>query len=386
MKHWLVSGTSRLAVLALLLCASGLCAAATSPAPPSPPGPNSREEALQVLRGLRRIVTPQGIESVERVRIGGIDQFLSIRSHDPAHPVLLVLHGGPGWVAMPTSWWFARGWEEYFTVVQWDQRGAGKTYVANDPARISASMTVERMHSDTDEVVQWLRKRLGQKKVFVMGHSWGSVLGLSLAARHPEWLHAYIGVAQGIDARESERRGWRWARARAVEADHATAIADLDRIAPYAKGDAPLKLEHIFLQRKWLNHFGGAAYRRPDAGFEGAAIALAPEYTDEDVRKVWEAQDFSVEHLLAAVLETDLSGVRRLEVPLVLFLGRHDHNLSAAVAAEWFARVEAPTKQLVWFEHSAHELLVEEPGKVLVNLVEKVRPLASPVDPANLAH
>lgn len=159
-------------------------------------------------------------------------------------------------------------------------------------------------------------------------------------------------------------------------AKNAEAIRDLDSIAPYAVGKTPVPLKDILLQRRWLNFFGGAAYRRPDASFEAAAVNLSPEYTDEEVRQVWKAQELSVERLLPAVLTADLTHVKRLKTPLILFLGRHDHNVSAMVAAEWFAGVKAPSKQLVWFEQSAHELMAEEPGKVLLSLVRHARPIA----------
>ncbi len=340
------------------------------------PGPNNRAEAIKIIAGLRRIVAPEGLERTEKLRIGGIDQWVSVRSRDPRNPVLLVLHGGPGWVAMPTSWYVAHGWDEFFTVIQWDQRGAGKTYVANDPTTVAPTLTVEQMHADAEEVVTWARKTFRKEKLFVLGHSWGSILGLTLAERHPEWLHAYIGVAQGIDARESERRGWAWTLKQARATKNEEAIRDLESIAPYAIGKTPVPLKDIQLQRRWLNFFGGAAYRRPDASFEGAAVNLSPEYTDEEVRQVWKAGDLSAESLLSPILTTDLTQVKRLKTPLLLFLGRHDYNVSATVAAEWFASVKAPSKQLVWFEQSAHELMAEEPGKMLLSLVRHARPLA----------
>ncbi|WP_233166347.1 alpha/beta fold hydrolase [Archangium sp. Cb G35] len=339
-------------------------------------GPRDRAGAVQIIAELRKIVAPEGLERTEKLRIGGIDQWVSVRSRDPRNPVLLVLHGGPGWVAMPTSWYFAHGWDEFFTVIQWDQRGAGKTYVANDPATVAPTLTVERMHADAEELVKWARKTFGKEKIFVLGHSWGSILGLTLAERHPEWLHAYIGVGQGIDARESERRGWTWTMEQARAAKNEEAIRDLESIAPYAVGGKPLPVKDVLVQRRWLNFFGGAAYRRPNASFEAAAVNLSPEYTDEEVRQVWTAEAFSVERLLSAILTADLKHVKRLKTPLILFLGRHDHNVSAAVAAEWFAGVKAPSKKLVWFEQSAHELMAEEPGKVLLSLVRDVRPIA----------
>jgi proline iminopeptidase len=252
----------------------------------------------------------------------------------------------------------------------------GKTYRANPVETVAPTMTIERMLADTEEMILWARAEFGKERIILLGHSWGSILGLRMAERHPDWLHAYVGVGQGVDVRESERRGWRWTMDQAVAANNHAAIQDLQSIAPYAEGEGEIPLVDIFLQRRWLNAFGGAAYRRPDASFEGAAAVLAPEYSAEDFQRWSEAQTFSVEHLLPAVLNTDLSEVVRLETPLFLFLGRHDINVSSAVAAEWFETVNAPSKRLIWFEHSAHEVIAEEPGRMFDALVRLVRPIA----------
>lgn len=369
----ITSGPRHAATLfALCLFACSAVAPAAEPAT----APASRAEATKIIADMRRIVTDEGVERLEKVRIGGIDQWVSIRGNDRRNPVLLMLHGGPGWVSMPTSWYFQRGWEEYFTVVQWDQRGAGKTYVENDPEAIAPTMTRERMVEDTIEMVAWLRREFGKDKVFVLGQSWGSYLGLELAQRKPQWLHAYIGMGQVTDAPESERRGWAWTLAQARRDGNDEAIAELESLAPYAQGDAPVSLADLMQQRKWLNYYGGMVHNRGGGGAEGAAIRLSPEYRDEDVEKVWIANDFSVGHLLAGVLTLDMGRVQRLECPLLLFLGRHDYNVSSSMAAEWFERVEAPSKQLVWFEDSAHEVMNEEPGKTLVSLVRHARPIA----------
>lgn len=342
----------------------------------APPAPHSRAEAVGIIAELRRVVADQGVERLEKVRIGGIDQWVSIRGNDRRNPVLLMLHGGPGWVAMPTSWYFQRGWEEYFTVVQWDQRGAGKTYVANDPAAVAPTMTRERMVADAEELTAWLRREFGKDRIFVLGHSWGSYLGLELAQRRPEWLHAYIGMGQISNAPESERRGWAWTLQQARQDGNAQAVAELEALAPYAQGNAPVALESLFKQRKWLNHYGGMVHNRRGGDAEAAAIKLSPEYSDQDVSGMWKGNDFSMQHLLADVLTLDMSGVRRLDTPLFVLLGRHDYNVSSALAAEWFQTVQAPQKTLVWFEQSAHEVMIEEPGKTLMTLVQQVRPIA----------
>ena len=339
-------------------------------------GPDSRAEAVNIIAGMRRIVTPQGIEQTRAVRIGGIDQWISVRGTDRRNPVLLFLHGGPGYVAMPTSWYFQRGWEEYFTVVQWDQRGAGKTYAANDPAQIAPTMTRARMLADAEEMVAFLRKEFGKDRIFVLGHSWGSSLGIQLAQRHPDWLHAYIGIGQVTDAMESERRGWRYTMDAARKEGNQDAIRELASIAPYAAPGKPLVLKDLYLQRKWLARYGGAVYGRTGFDAESAAAKLAPEYTDADLKTMWDGTEFSSSRMLTDVLAQDFSVYTNFRCPIVIFNGRHDYNVSASATAEWFDKVKAPAKQLVWFEDSAHEIFNEEPGKTLVSLVKYARPFA----------
>ena len=340
-------------------------------------GPHNRAEAVKIISDLRQIVSPNGLQAIETVPIGGIKQVVSIRSQDLRNPVLIYFHGGPGFVEMPLDWWWDRGWDEYFTVVQWDQRNAGKTYVASGPSD-PASLTPDRFQQDAEELVQWARKRFGKRKVFVLGHSWGSMLGLKLAAAHPEWLHAYIGMGQITNGPESERRGWLWTMAKAKADHNEEAVRELQSIAPYAEGNKPLPVDAILTQRKWLGHYGGAAWRRPTGGeFEANAFKLAPEYSDEDVRNAFKGQPAVTNALLPPILMTDLSGIRTLKVPLLLLLGRHDINVSSDVAAEWFARVKTPSKKLVWFERSGHHVTSEEPGKLLYSLITYARPIAA---------
>ncbi|WEK43300.1 MAG: alpha/beta hydrolase [Candidatus Sphingomonas colombiensis] len=339
-------------------------------------GPHNRAEAVKIIAGLREIVSPNGLQAIETIPIGGIRQVVSIRSQDLRNPVIIYFHGGPGFVEMPLDWWWDRGWDEYFTVVQWDQRNAGKTFSASGP-NDPALLTPERYQRDAEELVQWALKRFGKRKVFVLGHSWGSMLGLKLAAAHPEWLHAYIGMGQMTNGRESERRGWAWTMAQAKAANNAEAIRELQSIAPYAEGETPITVDALMIQRKWLSQYGGAAWRRPGGDFEMAAFKLAPEYSDEDVRNAFKGQPPVTQALLPKILTTDLSTIHSLKVPLILLLGRHDINVSSEVAAEWYATASAPSKRLVWFERSGHHITSEEPGKLLTTLVTDARPIAA---------
>ncbi|HEY6644289.1 alpha/beta hydrolase [Povalibacter sp.] len=346
----------------------------------TPVQPTNRTEATAIIAEARRIVTPNGVERLEKVRIGGIDQWVSVRGTDRRNPVLVHIHGGPGYVSIPMSWWFSRGWEEYFTVVQWDQRAAGKTHLLTDPATVAPTITMDRMLADAEELIGWTRREFGKEKVFVLGHSWGSYLGLELAKRHPDWMHAYIGVGQLADGPESERRGWRFAMDAATRAADQDAIRELEAIAPYAAPGKQIPLKDLYTQRKWLGEYGGVmAYRNGNTA-ESYLARLSPDYTDAEIGHVWEGNTFVAPYLLSTVVGLDLSATRKLDCPLILFLGRHDMNVDSAVAAEWFEKVEAPRKQLVWFEHSAHLPMTEEPGKFLLSLVTIARPMAERAD------
>ena len=365
-----------LAAPALMLFAAMVAGVAQADAPVRPA---NRAEASAIIANVRKILTPNGVERLEKVRIGGIDQWVSIRGRDKRNPVLLVIHGGPGYMLMPMSWWISRDWEEYFTVVHWDQRGAGKTLLINDPAKLAPTMTLARSVDDAEEMAQWLRKEFGKQKIFVLGHSAGSYAGLELAKRHPDWIHAYIGVGQMADMPEGERRGWAFAMDAAGRSSNKEAIAQLQSIAPYFAPGKPNPLKDLYLQRKWVGYFGGVmAYRRGSES-DGDLANLSPDYTDQEMRHLWDGNDFAERYLLADLVAGDWSVTRKLGCPLLLFEGRHDFNANSQVAAEWFAQVQAPAKQFVWFENSGHMPMTEEPGKFLLSLVQYARPFAEKV-------
>jgi proline iminopeptidase len=334
-----------------------------------------RTPAQKILRDARHIVQPPGIEELRSVQIGGIAQWISVRGRDRRNPILLFIHGGPASTEMPVSWLYQSGWEDYFTVVQWDQRGAGKTYVANDPAVVEPTISADRMIADGEEMVAWLRANYGKQKIFVLGHSWGSIIGLELARRHPDWLHAYIGMGQMIYGRDNERLGYEWAM-NAARADHnAEALKQLAAIAPYPRADGSVSVEQIIVQRTWVIHYGGLTWGRPDFDYAQDAAKLSPDYT----RKELSPEDGigeSLPHLLSAMLGYDVRNVTHMDCPVFIFAGRHDYETPSELAVRWLDALQAPRKGLVQFENSAHMMELEEPGKLLVHLVNDVRPIA----------
>ncbi|HEX3943159.1 MAG TPA: alpha/beta hydrolase [Rhizomicrobium sp.] len=336
----------------------------------------TQDDARGIIGNLQKVVTPNGIERRMAIPINGTQQWITVRGRDLRNPILLFIHGGPAAPEMPTSWTFQNPWEDYFTVVQWDQRGAGKTYNANDPAKIAPTMNFAQMEADTEAVVQYLRATYAKDRIFVLGHSWGSILGLTLARNHPDWLYAYIGMGQMIDTRRAERLDYLATLQAARDAHNDKALKELRALEPYPEADGAIPLSKLNPERDWSVKLGGLSWRRDSYGYYYHASKLSPDYADADLDAIDKGSALSLQTLGPAFVSFDYSKVADFRCPIVLFEGRHDFTVSSVVAADWFANLHAPFKKLVWFENSAHMMQIEEPGKVLVHLVEDVRPLA----------
>lgn len=327
-----------------------------------------------VLRDAREFLGPDAIKDDQFVRIGGIEQWISARGRHRAAPMLLFLHGGPGFTSIPNSYLFTAEWQEYFNVVQWDQRGAGKTFGRN-PGLPASSLTIERMLKDAEEVAAYVRKKYGRRKIVLVGHSWGSILGPMLAQRHPDWFYAYVGFGQATDAHKSEAMGYRATLAAAVAAKDGEAIEELKAVAPFPDPHDPMAdLAHLGQERKWLAKYGGAVWRTTEAALDRAG-SISPDYTAKDWSDRSEGLDYSLEALWPAITRVNLFTIKRLNCPVILFEGRHDLNVNAELAERWLRQLQAPVKKLIWFEDSAHMVFEEEPGKTLVTLQREVLPL-----------
>ena len=332
--------------------------------------------AREIVADLNRVVTPDGVQETFEVTLGGTRQVVNVRGTDRENPLLLFIHGGPGAVEMPIAWTFQRPWEDYFTVVQWDQRGAGRSYPLNDPEALAPTMTLERYRDDAIELIDQLRARYGKRKVFVVGHSWGSGVGLAVAIARPDLLHAYVGMGQAIDWRETERAGMAWTLEQARKRGDDEAVRAIEALRPYPDS-GPFTIDKADAWRKYSVRYGALAAGRDNADFYFGVTRLSPEYTAED-RKAWiEGSAFSVTTLWPRLADISFRQVKQVKVPVFFFLGRHDYTVPAPIAAEWIKRVKAPKKATVWFEHSGHLMMVEEPGRVFAALLEHARPLAS---------
>lgn len=360
----------------LALCGTGAMAS-SSPKASSADATKmmSRDEVTRIVDNSRKIVSPNGVDERLKLRIGGIDQWVSIRGHDKRNPILLYLHGGPASVAMPTDYTYQSAWEDYFTVVEWDQRGAGKTYAANTEQQMDPGMSIEGMTDDAQQLAQYLRQHYGKQKIFLLGHSWGTVLGTRLAQRHPDWFYAYIGVGQVVNVRRNEEIGFDFALREAKAHHNQQAIKELQAIAPYP-GTAPWTLDRLSTRSKWEMYYGGLAYGRQNFDFDADAWELSPDYTEAELDAIGKGSLYTLKHLMKPLLEVDFDQVTHFDCPVILFVGQHDYTTSHELAEQWFTRLQAPSKHMVLFADSAHMVMQEQPGRFLMHLVTDALPLA----------
>jgi pimeloyl-ACP methyl ester carboxylesterase len=360
-RHWMIG--------LLALCCGPLQAAESCP-------DTSRfADARAIVADLDRIVAPNGVQESWAEPAGGIEQWVTARGQDRDNPVILFVHGGPASPLTPTLWQFQRPLEEYFTMVTYDQRGAGKTFAINPQERVADTLRIERYVDDAIAMAEAVRRRYHKPKLILMGHSWGTIVSMRAALKRPDLFYAYVGIGQVINVRENERISYEYAVAQAKARHNPEAERELATIAPYP-GDEPITRERIVTARKWAQFYGGmSAYRESSKYFFDAPM-LSPEYADADRCAIDAGNLFTLGRVLPEFLQVDFDGVRRFPIPVVMFMGRHDYTTPSGPTAQWLARVQAPMKQGVWFEHASHMIPWEEPGKTLVSLLQYVRPLA----------
>lgn len=297
------------------------------------------------------------ISSLEQIELNGTKQWILIRGRDVSNPILLFLHGGPGMPIMYLSHAFQRPLEDNFVVVQWDRRGAGKSF---NEAVTPGEISVSQMLSDTRSLTDYLRKRFNKDKIYLVGHSFGSYLGVLFASRHPDFLHAYIGVGQVVDPDKAQKIQEQFIREQARKRNRPEVIEDLEN-----------KGQNAF--ETWLFEFGGELHHSSSWWPLLWTGLKAPEYGISDVANVPKGSSFSSQHMKYDVIEGPIiENVTTLEVPVYFFTGRYDYTTPFELIDQYHETLRAPYKEMVWFEDSAHFPFFEEPDK-FAEEIEKIR-------------
>ena len=313
------------------------------------------------------------------VEINGLRQGMVIQSEDTQNPVLLFLHGGPGSPEVAFSQQFPTGMEKLFTVCWWEQRGSGITYSRRIPKE---TMTMEQMIADTLAVADYLRKRFGKEKVYLMGHSWGSVLGICTVQKAPERFYAYIGLGQVVRQDESERLAYRYMLDEFWARGDKKMLAKLKK-HPIDKG-APIGMKYLGVRSVGMMKLGIGIMHNMHSVGECVKMVLGYKgYTLVEKLKYPMGSSFCMKYFWDFVMGTDFcQQVPRLEIPVYIFQGQYDYQVSYQLAKEYTQKLCAPVKGFYTFSDSAHSPCFEEPEKFCQLLQQDV--LAGKIDGADL--
>jgi pimeloyl-ACP methyl ester carboxylesterase len=364
--------------LLLILCAPlAASALAGESAAQEALGEADRKKLDEVMAFLRNrnakdyaITSPSGVDEARYVEVGGLEQWITIRGEDRNNPVLLFLHGGPGDATNPWGYAGFRLWLKHFTVVQWDQRGAGRTLGKNGSS-LAPTITIDRMAQDGVELADHLRKSLRKEKILLVGHSWGSILGVFMAKARPDLFYAFVGTGQVADPAKNYAVAYDelLKKAKALEEDRA--IRELQEVGPPPYSDG----RGYGVQRKWSNLFEGADL------FISSMFGLAitgPGYTLRDINDWLDGQVLSAERLVpqTSALESSALG-GDFAVPVFVIQGAEDFTTPTSLANAFVSSIRAPRKAFVPIEGGGHFAVFMKSDAFLKELVSRVLPLVN---------
>lgn len=315
------------------------------------------------------ISSAAGIDEGFYVPIGGIEQWVTIRGEDRANPVILFLHGGPGDVTNPWTFAIFAPWEERFTMVQWDQRGAGRTLAKSGPG-IASTLTIERMAQDGIELAQYLRGHLGQSKIILVAHSFGSVIALQMVQQRPDLFYAYVGTGQAADETRNYAVAYDALVQKAQTLGNTRALAELKRVGPppYASG------EGYGVQRTWANVFEGAdQFLNETVGL----TLVAPGGSVQDFNRSGDGEIFSADQLVSQAKSKRMGELGlNFAIPMFFFQGAEDFTTPTSLARQYLEMIHAPQKAFVPIAGGGHFAVFMRSDQFLAELVKRVRPLA----------
>jgi pimeloyl-ACP methyl ester carboxylesterase len=312
---------------------------------------------------------PGSIATLEKVQLNGSQQWVSIRGKDMNKPVLLFLAGGPGGSQLVTERRVLAGLEDHFVVVNWEQPGAGKSFDAVD----HSALTPERYITDGLTLVSYLRERFDEEKIYVLGESWGSALGIWMVQREPQSFHAFIGTGQMVAFLETDLMCYDFALKLAQERGDIKKVEQLTKQGPppyYGKGMAWKEAVYLMDTFNYMN----ANPAITDDGFNTFQDLAGSEYGLYD-KLNWfrgplgETLDVVYPQLWGVDFRTQAT---KLEVPVYFLLGRHDVNAPPVLAEEYYQLLDAPHKELIWFEHSGHNPWVNESANFIDVILNNV--------------
>ena len=301
------------------------------------------------------------MQKMNTLRINGVDQRYCILGNNPNNPVIMYLHGGPGDTCLPLIEKFNSALSRHFNLVVWDQRGAGFSYYPFDEGN---HPTVDTFIDDLQILTQHILDAYRQEKVYLIGHSWGSILGIRFIQEHPELVHRYIGCGQVVNFNEVTKEQLEFVRART--SDKRT----LDFLDNYPKAsEGPDWVDALLKLTKLVVKYGGSLYGQSNMDNLVWPFIMSRRYNIRQLMNRVKGSTQSIAFLWPEVAATDYSAIHHFDVPVSFFEGRHDSHVSSRLAHRWYEQINSP-KSWHWFERSGHFPQWEEPELFMDYLLE----------------
>lgn len=300
-------------------------------------------------------------KQLKKVELNGVEQWISIRAKSLENPILLFLHGGPGGSEMSSAYihYGKSQLENNFIVVNWDQRGSGKSYSKTINPN---SMTIDQLASDGIELTKILLKEFNKSKLYLVGHSWGSILAIKMIQKDQSMFFSYIGISQLIDMKESEKRSLDIAINLAIEVDNKKAIKELESLKNFDSNKENY-LRYMDIHRSWLAKLGGLYYskKRMNPNMLFLAALFSPEYSVKDVIKLKNGLKFSVKNMWAEIMNINLFNEKaEFDIPMYFIVGKTDNIADPKQVEQYFGLIKAPKKDLICFQYSGHIPQIDE--------------------------
>lgn len=310
------------------------------------------------------------IDEIRKVPLGGLAQKIHIRGEKRTNPVLLFLHGGPGISNRDSVINREKDLCDAFTIVAWDQRGTGGSYWGAK----RETLTKDQLIADAAELVEYLCRELGKDKLFVWGGSWGTELGTYLCYRHPRHIAGYVGSGQLVNGALNEEISYDFAMTEAEKAGDAEAVRILKDIGRPVNGCYREVFKGMMAQRRIMKKYGGHSMKKGTYWTDTALPLLkSKEFSLTDKIGLAKGYKKCLTYMWPSTIQCDFTQeCTRFEMPYYIFQGRHDNNTPSALVQSYFDSIQAPDKELIWFEHSAHGPMAEEPEKYKKLLREKL--------------
>jgi pimeloyl-ACP methyl ester carboxylesterase len=306
------------------------------------------------------------------VQINGFKQGMFIKGNNINNPVLLFLHGGPGMPEYGLTQKYPTNLEENFIVCWWEQRGAGLSSNKNIEYE---HLTVENVISDTIEVTNYLRERFNQEKIYLMGHSWGSFVGLKAAEQNHELFYAYIGVAQIAYQLKSEKIAYKYMLEQYKNNHNRSMVKKMEK---YNIPDSvTIPLNYAEFRDKPMHELGIGTMHEMKSVITGIFLPIMQntEYTFSERINIWKAKSICLNktNLWDTMIATDLTTeITSIEIPIYFMHGVYDYTVNYSLAKEYYEKINSPLKGFYTFEHSAHSPLFEESERVNKILLEDI--------------